>query len=442
MSILPAGNSKRNRSPIAVSTLARLSGLAFISLLAAGQIRAQTPNADSSHDSVRAGSSFFLTDTVKSSSANSARTPSQAWYQRLSLRGYAQVRYNGLFQTNRDLACAQCDRSIGGNSGLFLRRARVVLSGQVSDRVSVYIQPDFATEVSGTQNYVQLRDIYFDVAFDSSKTFRARVGLSKIPYGWENLQSSSNRIPFDRNDALNSALQNERDLGIMLYWTPSHIKQRFKMLVDSGLKGTGDYGIVGLAVFNGQGANKADANDNLHTALRVSYPFELNGGQYIEVGIQGFTGKYIMPNRSAGLDAPDEFMDTRGAVSFVLYPKPFGVQAEWNIGRGAEFSPSEGNTRVRSLNGGYVQTVYRIRSNSQTFIPYVRAQKYDGGKKFELDGRSYRVRELEVGVEWLPMSPVELTAAYMISDRSFEDLMTPDNRQKGRLLRLQAQFNY
>jgi hypothetical protein len=52
------------------------------------------------------------------------------------------------------------------------------------------------------------------------------------------------------------------------------------------------------------------------------------------------------------------------------------------------------------------------------------------------------MREYEVGAEWLPFSALELTAMYTISDRRFEDAATPDNRQRGQLLRLQAQFNY
>jgi hypothetical protein len=47
-------------------------------------------------------------------SAPAASAPRGApWYERLSLRGYTQVRYNRLLETNPDLTCAQCDRSIG-----------------------------------------------------------------------------------------------------------------------------------------------------------------------------------------------------------------------------------------------------------------------------------------------------------------------------------------
>jgi phosphate-selective porin len=40
------------------------------------------------------------------------------------------------------------------------------------------------------------------LSFDTKK-FRLRVGQSKVPFGFENLQSSQNRLTLDRNDALN-----------------------------------------------------------------------------------------------------------------------------------------------------------------------------------------------------------------------------------------------
>jgi hypothetical protein len=70
-----------------------------------------------------------------------------------------------------------------------------------------------------------------------------RVGQSKVPFGFENLQSSQNRLTLDRNDALNSAVANERDLGAFFYWAPSKIRERFAMLVKDGYKGSGDYGV-------------------------------------------------------------------------------------------------------------------------------------------------------------------------------------------------------
>jgi hypothetical protein len=69
----------------------------------------------------------------------------------------------------------------------------------------------------------------------------------------------------------------------------------------------------------------------------------------------------------------------------------------------------------------------------------VRAQRYDGGKKFETDARRHRVREVEAGVEWLATPDVELTAAFMAAERETSDLAAPDDLQRGHRLRLQAQ---
>jgi hypothetical protein len=235
---------------------------------------------------------------------------------------------------------------------------------------------------------------------------------------------------------------NERDLGVFAYWAPARIRQRFRILTDSGLKGTGDYGVVGVGAFNGQTANRPEANENLHTVLRVAYPFRLANGQFIEVGAQGYTGRFVLPQRTTGVTGGTEFKDERGAVTLVVYPQPLGLQAEWNIGSGPEVDPSARSIGVRRLDGGYVQAMYRARFDGQTLIPFVRAQRYDGGKKAEADARSYRVRELEIGAEWLPMSAFELTAMYTMSDRRYEDAANPRNHQRGQLLRLQAQFNY
>ena len=369
----------------------------------------------------------------------------EPWYERLSIRGYAQVRHNGVLRTNPALTCPQCDRALGAGGGLSLRRVRLILSGDLNDRVSIYVQPDFASDVDGTLHVGQLRDAYFDLALDQGKTFRLRIGQSKIPYGWENMQSSSNRIPLDRSDPINSALPNERDVAAIAYWAPARIRQRFRTLVDAGLKGSGDYGVVGVGVFNGQGTNRPDANDGLHTVARASYPFELPNGQFVEVGVQGYRGRYVLPSslRSAGVEAPGDFPDARAAATFVLYPQPFGLQAEWNVGRGPEADPAGRTVRARPLDGGYVMTMLRLRTGTAGLvIPFVRAQRYDGGKKFERDARRYQVRDVEAGVEWLPIPAFELTAMYHVADRRYEDVATPGNHQRGRMLRVQVQFNY
>jgi len=376
--------------------------------------------------------------------AKIARPPEQRpWHEKYSLRGYSQFRYNRLFSTNGLLACEQCDRSVGLNNGFFIRRARFILSGDVTDKIYMYFQPDFATS-SGNLNFAQVRDLYFDVAFDRKKEFRVRVGQSKIPFGFENLQSSQNRLSLDRADPLNSSHANERDLGAFFYWAPAPVRRRFTDLVNGGLKGSGDYGVLGIGVYNGQNANRPEGNNNLHTVARVTYPFKLKGGQIIEPGVQAYTGRFAVTSdqRGAAVGGPVNFSDQRAALSLVVYPQPLGFQAEYNVGTGPRFNPSTKRIEQSGLQGGYAQAMYLRKMYGQTFIPFARYQYYSGGKKQELDARSYLVRDVELGLEWQPNPFLELVGLYVRADRTFEDSRALNNRQKGNLFRIQMQLNY
>lgn len=393
---------------------------------------------------------FFGSDAI---AQNNAPTNEQAetvkgskWYDRFAIRGYAQLRYNRLAETNPDLGCEQCDKSWGGDGGFFLRRVRVIFFGQLTDRVYFYVQPDFASSVnSSSLNIGQIRDAYFDIGIDKKSEFRFRIGQSKIPYGFENMQSSSNRLPLDRNDGINSALKNERDAGVMFYWAPTVARERFRMVNRTGLKGSGDYGVFGLGVFNGQTANSPELNKNKHVVARLSYPFEV-GDQLIEPGVQAYTGQYEIAtsklSEGVKVDPDRNYIDQRVAASFILYPQPFGIQAEYNIGRGPEFNKATDSIEVQNLNGGYATLCYKFDYKGHTFYPFTRIQYYDGGKKHELDARSYKVNELEVGMEWHPFKEFELVAMYTWSSRRYEDFSDQENFQKGSLLRLQAQINF
>jgi hypothetical protein len=380
-------------------------------------------------------------DTLK------AEAPKKAhWYEHVAVRGYMQVRYNRLLETNPKLKNEQGDRSIGDNNGFFIRRMRLIFFGQIHERVYFYIQPDFGSAISTTSlHFGQLRDAYVDVGFDKQNEFRIRIGQSKVPYGFDNMQSSQNRLALDRSDAINTALPNERDLGAFLYWAPAKIRKRFTHLVNDGLKGSGDYGVIGFGVFNGQTMNKPELNNELHIVGRITYPFEI-GKQIIEPSVQAYTGHFVLPKDQLSTGVKTTFdrsyLDQRVAAGFTLYPQPLGIQAEYNIGKGPEFNPATDSIESKDLKGGYVLVNYNLKYKSQVFFPFVRAQYYSGGKKQELDARSYTVTEYEGGIEWLPMKNFELTVMYTVSERRFEDYVLQSNKQKGNLLRIQAQLNF
>lgn len=345
------------------------------------------------------------------------------WFEKISLRGYSQFRYNALLHKDGDAEWfVPTDRSVRPDAGFFIRRARMIFSGDITNHVYIYIQPDMNALPADGDFSVQLRDWYADVAVDEQKEWRFRLGQSKVPFGWSNLQSSQNRLALERPDAINSAAEGERDIGIFMYWAPAQIRERFRNLVKDGLKGSGDYGVVGLGIYNGQGLNKLDLNGNLTFVGRVSYPFELPNGQFVEPGIQGYWGRFVVrkgdiPIGPEGADeTPTELKggmeDRRLGVSAIVYPQPFGFETEWNVGDGPELVDDDTRIGTRFLWGGYVQGSYRWQSPWGTTFPFVRWQYYEGGRKFARNAPEARVNEWDFGVEYLPWPELEFTLMY------------------------------
>ncbi|KXX72034.1 hypothetical protein AVL50_04055 [Flammeovirga sp. SJP92] len=372
------------------------------------------------------------------------------WTDRIKVSGYIQARYNGLFETNPNLTVPQMDKNWGADKGISLRRVRLKVSGWLLDNVYVYMQADFAGSPT-------LRDAYMDLYFDHHKSTWIRVGQSKVPFGFENMQSSQFRIPLDRSDPINSALPNERDLMAVLYHTPRKVRKVYEYMKENNLKHSGNYGTFALGAFNGQGINVPDKNDNLHLVGRVSWPFQFNNNQIMELSVHGYAGQYVLPNTSQGLEAEIEnsngeteviyaaghnFKDARVGGTFVWYPQPIGFQAEYNYGIGPEYDPESNRVKEQNLHGGYAMLYGKINYGKHTFFPFSRYLYYHGGKKFELDARSYRVNDLEIGVEWQPNRAYEIVAMYVIADRTYIDSQLPVNDQAGNLLRIQMQINF
>lgn len=361
------------------------------------------------------------------------------WYEKLSLRGYAQFRYNRIAESNKDLRCDSCDKSIGDKQGFFLRRARIILAGQITDRVFVYIQPDYASE-SGNQNYLQMRDAYFDYSLTEDAEWRIRTGNQKIPFGFENLQSSGNRAPLDRSDSLNTGVPNERDIGVFLMYAPAHMRDLFRELATLEMKGSGDYGMIALGAYNGQTINRRERNNDLHRALRLTYPHKFSNGQIVEASLQAYEGKFYV--ESANAPAFDKNVyDGRQAATFVLYPRPFGIQAEYNVGRSPEYSPEKNAIVSSDVKGGYAQFHYLIENQGQRYFPFARFSEFQGGRKVE-NGALGKVREWELGTEWQSNSALEITVSYMISDRLLQSRQNNRLHEQGSMIRIQAQFIY
>ncbi|MGP1717782.1 MAG: porin [Methylophilus sp.] len=375
---------------------------------------------------------------------------SKSWTSRVNLRGYVQVR-NTTMLGGDDGINLWSDRSVGDDKSLgdadknfLIRRARLIIFGDFGDHLSYYIQPDFAsTAGTGNNNFAQLRDAYGDVYIDKTRVHRIRVGQSKVPYGFENLQSSSNRLALDRNDALNSAVRDERDLGAFYYYTPTDIQALFEDINKQGLKHSGNYGMFALGLYNGQGANRPEQNDNYHVVSRFTYPWKTESGQIYEAGIQAYRGEYVSstnpysrrnaagalaaatPTLGTGtpLSGRNGIEDERVGISFIMYPQPFGIQAEWNWGNTPGLDIAKNVIEKKSLNGGYVQAMYKIDnfqflSTNGTLIPFVKWQYFDGYNKAETNSPENHVNDWELGVEWQLAPEVEIAMVYHRMNRT------------------------
>lgn len=385
----------------------------------------------------------------------------RTWFERLSLRGYTQLRFNE-FLSGDDTAPAGRSRlrsvhdsGISDRNNFTFRRVRLVLQGDIHERVFIYIQPDFAVNVSnqagseGRQHFTQLRDAYADVFLDDERRTRLRFGQQKVPYGWENLQSSQNRLTLDRSDAINSGVPGERDIGISFYYTPWHVQRIWDRLAKGGQKLFGNYGAFGVGIYNGQTINRVEANRDLMTVMMATWPFELDGlgevfrGQVLELGGSAYRNRF-RPEASFGSATAlgNAYDDERVGLHAILYPQPFGLQGEWNWGRGPEFDPVTRAIETKPLQGGYIQAMVKVdHSPVGPFMPYIRWQTYDGGWKVGTNAPRLETDELELGVEFQPIKSVELTLAYASMKRR-EANIGRLGRAEGDLFRGQLQINY
>jgi hypothetical protein len=332
---------------------------------------------------------------------------------------------NGNMRTYHDASVGSA--SAGAQPGFFFRRIRWVVTGQISDHVSVFVQPDLASNVSGNTHTLTMRDAFGDWNFDKDKEYRLRVGLQRVPCSFDNWQASRVRMAIDRADATNSCANSERDMGVAFMWTPKIAQARYKQMLDY-MYGPGDYGVFHIQAYNGQGLNAVETNNNKHVGMRLSWPWELPGGRLMETGINVMRGQFTV-NRgtpAAGTTlwstfdaghASGKYQDERVNFYVNYPPQPWGFIAEYTVGRGPKRA-ANGVIGENALYGGYVQGHYQWKYSDVGLANfYTRYQEYYGGLKFQTGAPDDRMKELESGIAWQPDPQWEFTVAYTFTQR-------------------------
>jgi hypothetical protein len=196
--------------------------------------------------------------------------------------------------------------TVGPKDNFFTRRARIEARGQISENVTVYIQPSFeggrtltnlVTTCSGTplvcrttgRSGLRLRDAWIDVRFSPAEAKGAlylRAGQEKRPYSRYELTSSTNLPSIERGAGQGLLPRASNDLfaanGFLSHDVGASVRYEYK-LDDLRLV------TVKLGAYNGQGESLNDVNNKKSFGARatvgVTPKLEVGGSWFAHDGI-------------------------------------------------------------------------------------------------------------------------------------------------------------
>ena len=350
------------------------------------------------------------------------------WYERIRMTGYIQYKYN-MAPTNR-LFDNPLGDSFGDQQGneFYIRRMRLVFQGQVSERVAFFMQ--FALE-GGQQTPAnnEMIDAMVDYYLTKDKVHRFRFGLQRVPNAFDTYRSSTNRQEMDRHESIQSGAPGERDLGVAYYWSPKVAQERFTQLA-AYHNGPGDYGVFGIMVYNGQGRSRLELNKDKHIGAKLSYPFQFRNGRLLEAGVLGYHGVFSVQGASQPTVASAarcistltsesgcDIKDQRITAYVWTPPQPWGLLAEFTVGRGPKRNAQTNFIEESNVVGGYVQGYYTWRySDVGMLTPYVRYGEYYGGFKSINGAPDGQSRTWNIGLVWEPDTHFRVVAEWMSKD--------------------------
>ena len=196
--------------------------------------------------------------------------------------------------------------TVGPKDNFFTRRARIEARGQISENVTVYIQPSFeggrnltnlVTTCSGTplvckttgRSGLRLRDAWVDVRFSPAEAKGAlylRAGQEKRPYSRYELTSSNNLPSIERGAGQGLLPRASNDLfaanGFLSHDVGASLRYEYK-LDDTRLV------TMKVAAYNGQGESLNDINNKKSFGARatvgVTPKLDVGGSWFAHDGI-------------------------------------------------------------------------------------------------------------------------------------------------------------
>ena len=280
--------------------------------------------------------------------------------QSLELKAYTQVRYT---HTDDDI------------NEFRIRRARAGLKGEILKNINYILQIDAAKSTI-------LLDAKVEITF--SAYARMTFGQFKVPFGLENLTSSSALDTINRSQTVENLCPSRdiggqgRDIGVALSGKFSWIE-------------------YSLGVFNGEGANRADTNERKDLDARLGFsPFD-----FLTFSLSHYQGK--SPSPLFGGDSVVD-RDRTGADIYFVHEQ-ISVKGEYIFARDYQI-----DKYGWYIQGGY----YFIPDKIQAIVRY---DSYDENMDIQGD----RADIITLGLNWFFSKKTKLQINYEHQRDEFAD---------------------
>jgi phosphate-selective porin O/P len=235
----------------------------------------------------------------------------------------------------------------------FVRRARLLLRGQVSPRLQIYLQlgqDNNGSKVLKPDSGFRTKDFYLN--YKRAEALQVMVGQFKVPFLRQNLESGFNQLLVDRAalPSLRPAIEGQRDQGGMIWGNRAGFQYR-------------------IAVFDGSDQDTTNTRSSFRGAARLSYNWftpepgagytgtTIGENRILQVGLQGDAQNHRMDSKDdAGFTTLSR--DYRAWAADIYFDQPFGggwaltFEGAWLDRRDDYDGPG---VSTRSIKGYYAQ---------------------------------------------------------------------------------------
>jgi Phosphate-selective porin O and P len=275
----------------------------------------------------------------------------------------------------------------------FVRRARLILHGQISKSLEIQLQmgqDNIGSQTLKDDAGFRIKDAYIN--FKHVDSLQLTVGQFKVPFLRQNLESGFNQLLVDRSmvTGLRPSIEGSRDQGGMIWGGHAGLQYR-------------------AAVFDGSDQEDTSTRSSLRGSARVSWNWftpepglgftgtTFGQKRILQVGLQGDAQNGRLDARDDDAFV-DEARDYRNRAVDVYYDQPFSdgawaltVEGAW-LQRRDDYGTD--GLATRTIDGSYVQTGFLIPGHIgpgrvQLVGRYERIDNDRGGVSSDLHARTF-----------------------------------------------------